>query len=201
MQDFPYGKAAFGRAAAQGGRSRRRTRSAGRFGSRAKQRRIGSRGNVSALLCGGAFGLTTTARSLAAAARRGICRQDVCGGYQASLRFAHSNRGAQAPLGVGKTTGERQAAVGLRKPQKARGVRSGGASFAENRRRKVAAPHRRRGARTRGTPRRYTNRRRHAASHRTARYRRRANASNGRTPKAPAHGNGDAGTRKFPASA
>ncbi len=143
----------------------------------------------------------TAARSLAAAARRGICGQDICGGYQASRRFARSNRGAQAPLGVGKTTGERQAAVGLRKPQKARGVRSGGASFAENRRRKVAAPHRRRGARTRGTPRRYTNRRRHAASHRTARYRRRANASNGRTPKAPARGNGDAGMRKSPASA
>lgn len=35
----------------------RRTRSAGRLGSRAKQRRIGRRRNVSALLCGGAFGL------------------------------------------------------------------------------------------------------------------------------------------------
>lgn len=56
LQDFPYGKAAFGRATALGGRSRRRTRSAGRLGSRAKQRRIGSRGNVSARLCGGAFG-------------------------------------------------------------------------------------------------------------------------------------------------
>lgn len=36
--------------------SGRRTRSASRFGSRAKQRRIGSRGNVSARLCGSTFG-------------------------------------------------------------------------------------------------------------------------------------------------
>ena len=136
----------------------------------------------------------TAARSLAAAARRGICGQDICGGYQASRRLARSNRGAQAPLGVGKTAGERHAAGGLRKPQKARGVRSGSASFAENRRRKGAAPHRRRAARARRTPRRYTNRRRHAIP-RAARYRRRANTFNGRTPKAPARRNGDAGTR------
>lgn len=64
---------------------------------------------------------------------------------------AFKQGGGQAPLGVGKTAGERHAAVGLRKPQKAR-VRSGGASFAENRRRKGAAPHRRRRTRARRTP-------------------------------------------------
>lgn len=97
-----------------------------------------------------------------AAARRGICGQGVCDGYQTARRFARSNRGGgQASLGVGKTAGERHAAVGLRKPQKAR-VRSGGASFAENRRRKSAVPHRRRRTRARRTPRRYTNRRRRA---------------------------------------
>lgn len=71
MQDFPYGKAAFGRAAAQGGRSGRRTRSAGRFGSRAKQRRIGSRGTVSARLCSGAFGPLRNGAAQALLRRRG----------------------------------------------------------------------------------------------------------------------------------
>lgn len=200
MQDFQYGKAAFDRAAAQRGRrgGEREARVAleaerSNDESAAEETFPRSSATARSAFC-------TAARGLTAAARRGICGQGVCGGYQASRRFARSNRGGQAPLGVGKTAGERHAAGGLRKPQKARGVRNGGASFAENRRRKGAAPHRRRGVRARRTPRRYTNRRRHAVP-RAARYRRRANASNGRTPKAPAHGNGDAGTRKFPASA
>ena len=37
---------------------------------------------------------SAAARSLTAAARREICGQGVCGGYQASRRFARSNRGA-----------------------------------------------------------------------------------------------------------
>lgn len=162
LQDFPYGKAAFGRTAAQGGRSGRRTRSAGRFGSRAKQRRIGSRGNVSARLCGSAFGpLRSGAQPYRSGAARDMRPRRLRRIPSLTAVRAFKQGGGQAPLGVGKTAGERHAAVGLRKPQKAR-VRSGGASFAENRRRKGAAPHRRRRTRARRTPRRYTNRRRHA---------------------------------------
>lgn len=162
MQDFPYGMAAFSRAAAQGGRSGRRTRSAGRFGSRAKQRRIGSRGNVSARLCGSAFGpLRSGAQPYRSGAARDMRPRRLRRIPSLTAVRAFKQGGGQASLGVGKTAGERHAAVGLRKPQKAR-VRSDGASFAENRRRKSAVPHRRRRTRARRTPRRYTNRRRRA---------------------------------------
>lgn len=94
LQDFPYGKAAFGRTAAQGGRSGRRTRSAGRFGSRAKQRRSAAEETFPRASAAARSAPSAAARSLTAAARREICGQGVCGGYQASRRFARSNRGA-----------------------------------------------------------------------------------------------------------
>lgn len=90
--------AAFGRAAAQGGlrgggREARAALEAERSNDESAGEETFPRSSAAAR---SAF--CTAARGLAAAARRGICGQDVCGGYQASRRFARSNRGGAVKL-------------------------------------------------------------------------------------------------------